>query len=269
MPAQAIPELLDIPTFKHLTLYTGNVMKTSVAGRSKVLGKKSNTELINAIDDTLCASLGGNKPSFRYIDQESLLEVPDLRSRSRILPEDRSDVEVTAKLFYLGEKPKDNAAYIRSSVEHLQRLLGVDTIDTFIVSLGEADVSSAWKQLELLHQQNILNKLGVADFSQKQLETILSDSSVTVKPSVNQINVGQCCDMPSAMIDLARKHHIELLHNADQADILDTESLSALLQKHNIRATVKPQFVIKYHVFVRCRSVVNDKGYVVVGDSLP
>ena len=53
--------------------------------------------MINAIDDTLYASLGGNEPSFRYIDQESLLEVPDLRSRSRILPEDRSDVEVTGK----------------------------------------------------------------------------------------------------------------------------------------------------------------------------
>ena len=45
MPAQAIPELLDIPTFKHLTLYTGNVMKTSVAGRNKILCKKSNTEV--------------------------------------------------------------------------------------------------------------------------------------------------------------------------------------------------------------------------------
>ena len=54
--------------------------------------------MINAIDDTLYASLGGNEPSFRYIDQESVLEVPDLRSRSRILPEDRSDVEVTGKI---------------------------------------------------------------------------------------------------------------------------------------------------------------------------
>ena len=125
---------------------------------------------------------------------------------------------IIAKLFYLGGKPQeDNTAYIHSSVQHLQRLLGVDTIDTFIVSLGEADVSSAWKQLELLHQQNILNKLGVADFSQEQLESILSNSSITVKPSVNQINVTQCCSMPSAMIDLARKHHVELLHNVDQA----------------------------------------------------
>ena len=44
MPAQAIPDLLDIPPFKHLALYTGNVMRTSVAGRNKVLSKKSNTE---------------------------------------------------------------------------------------------------------------------------------------------------------------------------------------------------------------------------------
>ncbi|KAI9246956.1 hypothetical protein BDA99DRAFT_565371 [Phascolomyces articulosus] len=270
MPAQAIPELLDIPTFKHLTLYTGNVMRTSVAGRNKVLSKKSNTELLNAIDDTLYTSLDGNEPSFRYHEQQSILEVPDLRSRSRILPEDRDDVEVTAKLFYLGGKQEnDDALYIRSSVQHLQKLLGVDTIDTFLVSLGEGQVSSAWQQLETLHQQNILSKLGVVDFSHEQLESILSDPSIRVKPSINQINVDQCCTMPSAMIDLAKHHHIELLHNGDRADILDTESLSILLRKHNIRATVAPQFVIKYHVFVKCRSVVSDKGYVVVGDSLP
>ncbi|KAI9472880.1 hypothetical protein BDB00DRAFT_861574 [Zychaea mexicana] len=273
MPAQAIPELLDIPSFKHLTLYTGNVMRTSVAGRSKALSKKSNTELITAIDDTLYASLDRDEPSFRYHEQESLLEVPDLRSRSRILPEDRNDVEVTAKLFYLGQQQNNNnvASYIRSGVQHLQKVLGVDAIDTFIVSFGgrSESITPAWQQLEVLHQRNhTLGKLGVADFSQEQLESILSNPAVTVKPSINQINVGQCCNMPSAMIELAKQHNIELLHNGDRADILDIESLSALLRKHNVHATVAPQFVIKYHVFVKCRSVVSDKGYIVVGDTL-
>ncbi|KAI8137708.1 hypothetical protein BJV82DRAFT_335311 [Fennellomyces sp. T-0311] len=268
MPAQAIPELLDIPSFKHLALYTGNVMRTSVAGRSKAINKKSNTELLNAIDDTLHTSLGGAEPSFRYYDEQSLLEVPDLRSRSRIFPEDRNDVEITAKLFYLGKDGPTTC--IDSAVQHLQKLLGVDSIDTFIVSFGRssaASIASAWQYLEALYDQGTLAKLGVADFSDEQLKSILSDSSVRVKPSINQINVGQCCSMPSAMIDLARQHQVELLHNGDCADILDSESLTALLQKHHLRATVRPQWVIKYHVFVHCRSIVTDKGYVVVGDS--
>ena len=170
-------------------------------------------------------------------------------------------------------------------MQQLQRLLGVDAIDTFIVSFRDASstsIASAWQHLEALHKQNTLGKLGVADFSADQLKSILSDTSVRVKPSINQINVSQCCNMPSEMIELAKQHGVELLHNGDCAgkggegdfghscafadksfpDILDSEVLSSLLRKHGVRATVSPQWVIKYHVFVRCRSVVSDKGYV-------
>lgn len=51
--------------------------------------------------------------------------------------------------------------------------------------------------------------------------------------------------------------------NVVSIDILDTATLSKILQEHNVidtQGTVAPRWVLKYHVFVRCRSIVRDKG---------
>ncbi|KAI7876959.1 hypothetical protein K492DRAFT_210038 [Lichtheimia hyalospora FSU 10163] len=271
MPAQALTT--TVPPFQKLVLFSGNVMRSSVAGRTKAVNKKGNAELLDAINDTLRTSLGNpTSQSYRYCNDESLLEVPDLRFESRILPEDRNDVEVTAKLFILDQNETESS--IDQALEHLRRLLGVEYIDNFILSIGSATcvapLTQAWKRLETLHQKDTLGKLGVAELTEEQLEKILSDDAITVKPSVNQINVSQCCNMPSSMINLAKKHGVELLHNGDRSDILDTATLSKILQEHNVidtHGTVAPRWVLKYHVFVQCRSIVRDKGYIVVGDT--
>lgn len=97
----------------------------------------------------------------------------------------------------------------------------MEYIDNFILSIGSATctapLTQAWKRLETLHQKDTLGKLGVAELTEEQLEKILSDDAITVKPSVNQINVSQCCNMPSSMITLAKKHGVELLHNGDRS----------------------------------------------------
>ncbi|KAL1933446.1 hypothetical protein VTP01DRAFT_7536 [Rhizomucor pusillus] len=270
------PPKLDIPEFKEIVLYTGNVMRTSVAGQTKTLSKKSNAEIINAIADTLHTSLHKpDRPSFRYYPEASLLEVPDLRLSSRIAPDDRDDVEVTAKLFYLDNlETLYQASYIESAVSHLQKLLGVQEIDTFILSFKNSPTSSllktAWKRLEQQRESGRLIRLGVAEFSYEELDAILSDPSITVKPVVNQINVDQCCKMPSQLIELAKRHNVELLHNGDCSDFLSSETFTDLLRQNQVvdgTTTVAPRFVLKYHVFVKCRSVVADKGYIVVGDA--
>lgn len=127
---------------------------------------------------------------------------------------------LAAKLFYLDSlETLYQASYIESALKHLQKLLGVQEIDTFILSFKNSPTPSllktAWKQLEQHRESGQLVKLGVADFSYEQLDALLSDPSIGVKPVVNQINVSQCCQMPSALIELAKRHNVELLHNGD------------------------------------------------------
>ncbi|KAL0085757.1 hypothetical protein J3Q64DRAFT_1834358 [Phycomyces blakesleeanus] len=278
MPAQQVPHKLSLPDLQQLVLYTGNLMRTSLASRTKELNKQPNAELVHAVDDTLRLLMDSpGAPSYRYYTEHGLLEVPDLRQSSRIPAEDRNDVQVTAKLFYLSENTQHvyPPIHVDAAVNHLQKLLGVSTIDTFLVSFaGDHSLKNtcqAWSALETYQQQGVIGRLGVSDFSAQNIDEILTNKSIKVKPSINQINVGSCCDMPKETIEHAKRNGIELLHNSDSADILSTEELSKLLSSRAVvpkTTTVTPRWVIKYHVFVQCRSVVADKGYIVMGDAL-
>ncbi|KAI8083950.1 uncharacterized protein B0P05DRAFT_585724 [Gilbertella persicaria] len=263
MPSSHSPSQIAIPDFDQLVLYTGNVMRTAI-NPNACWNKKSNTELMQAIQDTLETSLF-HQPSFHYFSEHKLLEVPDLRRSSRIQPEDRQDVEVTAKLFFL----ENQASTIETSIRHLQQLLDVESIDTFIVSFDpqqdSASIDKAWKDLEAYHHQGVISKLGLSDFDETTLEAFLQ-KNITVKPSIDQVHVDQCCDLPQALIRLGKQHQIEITFNSDTTDILTTAGLSSVLNKYNIHKHVKPRWVLKYNVFYNHRSVVADKGYIVMGD---
>ncbi|KAI8327794.1 hypothetical protein BC941DRAFT_446330 [Chlamydoabsidia padenii] len=270
MPAQQVPLYLGLPEFKQLILYTGNVMRTSIASRTKLQKKTSNTELISAIDDTLMTSLQGQDvPSYRHFSDESLLEVPDLRHNSIISIDDRDDVEVTAKLFYTTDflYPSD----VDKSIKLLQKLLGVTTIDTFVLSSAlssSPSVKKTWKSLEAYYHEGVIHKLGVSDFSEQQLTDVLENPDFSVKPSVNQVNYN-CCELPASMVELAKQNGVALLYTLDCKQILSRQELTGLTQQAgliNEKSSMGPRWVLKYDVFVKNRSVVADKGYIVVAD---
>ncbi|SAL97301.1 hypothetical protein [Absidia glauca] len=270
MPAQQVLSQSGLPDFKQLILYTGNVMRTSIASRTKLQQKTSNTELISAIDDTLKTSLHGqDMPSFRHFSDESLLEVPDLRHNSIISIDDRDDVEVTAKLFYTTDflYPSD----VDKSIKLLQKLLGVTTIDTFVLSSAlssSPSVKKTWKSLEAYYHEGVIDKLGVSDFSEQQLTDVLGNPDFCVKPSVNQVNYN-CCELPPSMVQLAKQNDVALLYTLDCQEILSRQELTGLTRQVGLideKVTMAPRWVLKYDVFVKTRSVVADKGYIVFAD---
>ncbi|CAO3648446.1 unnamed protein product [Mucor hiemalis] len=209
MPTQDIVE--DFPSdFETLILYTGNVMKTSVGGRNSVFHKKSNFEILAAINDTL--NFGFTKRlNYRYYPENKLLEVPDLRLGSRIDPEDRNDIEVTAKLFYLDTKEKET--YAEEALESLRKLLDITHIDTLILSENKSS-PSCWKTVENLVKSSKVHNLGVTDLDYDNLKTFLN-SGIELKPVVDHVHVGECCNMPQNLIQLGKEQGIELLHNND------------------------------------------------------
>ncbi|KAI8575951.1 hypothetical protein K450DRAFT_259123 [Umbelopsis ramanniana AG] len=256
-----------VPKFDHLVLYTGNVMKTSIAGKNNSLSTKSNLELVAAINDTLRTSFHvSDQPSFHYHEDSGLLEVPDLRLSSIVPVEDRKDVEITAKLFILGSDPSQAA--VTQSLNHLHRLLGVSTIENFILSATNDDVLPAWRSLQELHRNKVVERLGVTDFSQSDLKSF--SQKVQVQPAVNQIDLAECCQLPRDLITYAKANNIELLAHSDYSDILPKETLNKIMKAQNLvgeNATLHPRWVLKYTVFVKCRGVVADKGYIVMADA--
>ncbi|KAG2181271.1 hypothetical protein INT43_008854, partial [Umbelopsis isabellina] len=248
-----------VPQFKHLALYTGNVMKTSIAGKNNSLTTKSNLELIAAINDTLRTSLHiPGEESFHYFKETGLLEVPDLRQSSIVPVEDRSDMEITAKLFILGGNTAQS--HVSEAFEHLHRLLGVASVDNFILSAPEDNLLPAWRTLEQLHSKDAVGRLGVTDFNESDLEAF--SKRVKVQPAVNQIDLAQCCQLPRDLIKYAKSNNIELLAHSDCSNILPTDTLNKVMKAQNVvsdEATLTPRWVLKYTVFVKCRGVVADK----------
>ncbi|KAF2272528.1 uncharacterized protein EI97DRAFT_426260 [Westerdykella ornata] len=139
-----------------------------------------------------------------------------------------------------------------------------------------------WHTLETLHASGLVSKLGIAEFGCQRLAKFLPHTRV--RPSVNQINVRDCCVVPKPLILFAKKEGIELLTHNDCTNVLPRGTLRELLGpggegrekgagvlaghgfEGGLKGDVEPQFVVKYTAVVKDRGVVESKGYFAVAE---
>lgn len=156
--------------------------------------------------------------------------------------------------------------------------LGTTHLDLLIVSFPnisfdaddedispECDVAEwtrTYRTLETLHAEGKISRIGLSEFGTTRLDQLLPHT--TVKPSVDQINVRDCCVVPRPLILYAKERGIELLTHNDCTDILPAETLEELLvgEFGIFEKGVKmvPQWVVKYTAVIRSRGVVENKG---------
>jgi diketogulonate reductase-like aldo/keto reductase len=170
----------------------------------------------------------------------------------------------------------------------LQKLLGITTIDIFVLSSflsSSPSVTKTWKTLEGYYRQGIIHQLGVSDYSEQQLKASLENPEFAVKPAVNQVNY-TFCDIPDSLKTMAAQNKVDLLYTLDSKgrvewgvgkgiqltsflEILSRQELTALSRENGLiqaNRSISPRWVLKYDVFDKARSVVTDKGYIIVGD---
>jgi glutamate--cysteine ligase regulatory subunit len=212
------------------------------------------------------------------------------------LAEERSQYDITVKLFYLpGADVRERARYTKDAVGLVLKELGIQSIDLLILSFPgmsfdgdsefEADRKNSeqgndeeeidsWLVVEELHQQGIAKKLGISEFGSEKLSRFLAQ--VKVRPEVDQINVKDCCNVPPPLVKLAKVENIELLTHFDCTDILPSGTLRELLGQGpqgagvlsegedgvgGLKGDLRPQWVVKYTAVVRDRGVIENKGY--------
>lgn len=222
------------------------------------------------------------------------------------LTEPRESYDITCKLFYLPNIPASRrCAHTREAISLVLKELAVSSIDLLIVSFpgvsfdadddGEEEVSSedsernevadpmetmvtTWKTIEKLHEDGVIAQLGVAEFSSDRLAKFLPETKI--KPSVDQINVKDCCVVPKSLILYAKQEGIQLLTHNDTTDILPQGTTRELLGSgkqgagilangdaengESVKGDVEPQWVIKYTAVVKDRGVIENKGYFAV-----
>ncbi|KAI9678073.1 MAG: hypothetical protein M1817_006017 [Caeruleum heppii] len=242
----------------------------------------------------------------------STLEIPVVDWPRSGLIEERSQYDITVKLFYLPNLPTcQRGAQAREALGLVLKELKVPYIDLLIVSFPgvafnadeEEELASqngcdestdrrrkeggketmvedletmlvTWKSLEELHIQGLVRKLGVSEFGSKRLKELLHHANI--RPSVDQINVRDCCVVPKPLMRYAKEERIELLTHNDCTNILPPGTVREILgtggkgvgalgdsngPNDALQGDVMPQWVVKYTAVVRDRGVVENKGY--------
>ncbi|KAG0259755.1 hypothetical protein BG011_002404 [Mortierella polycephala] len=274
-------------TFSHLALYTGNTMRTGTTAQLATSQKKSNQELLSAVEDTLHNSLESSQV------EGSAITIAD-KNTLGALEGDRSKYEITVKMFFISPAGSSTALSVdqlNRAVKYLQTALGTSNllIDHFILALpnqtfdenglDQAELEAftedvahlywpIWKQLSELRQGGQIGRLGVAEFSKQQLE-ILKTAAVSkgaVGPEVNQVNLHDCCVLPKDLIEYSKAEGIELLTHGDATNILPKSTFASLLQPHlpaTSASSLTPNFVLKYSALITNRGLISRKGYII------
>lgn len=289
--------------------------------------EKSNVELINALRSNFLASKQAfvpitngcshtstseaiNQPPSQKIPysqwtarKDGSLFVPSVDFAQSGLVEERSQYDITAKLFFLPHtSATERCRHAQEAIDLVLRELHMPSIDLLIVSFpgisfdaddedeeeeepqwnqdgeGEGEDLSAtvetWKALEELHSRGTVKQIGLSEFGSERLEKFLPRTKV--RPSVDQINVRDCCVVPKSLILYAKQEKIELLTHNDCTNILPSGTVRELLgtgekgagvlagpeeSSTGLQGEVEPQWVVKYTAVVRDRGVIENKGY--------
>lgn len=248
------------------------------------------------------------------------LEVPKLSFDRSGLQEEREQYDITLKLFYLSGAPiEKRAVQTREAVNLVLKELHMPSLNLLIISFPgiyfdeeedcpdkistrgpvEAEPEplesqiETWKVLEQLHKEGIVRKLGIAEFGHDRLQTFLEKT--TLRPSVDQINLRDCCSVPKSLLKLAKSQHVELLVHNDCSNVLPRGTVRELLgpgpdgagvltettkpgekqktlhgeahaPEEGLKGEVQPLWVVKYTAVVKNRGVVEDKGYFAVAE---
>ncbi|CAJ0872191.1 12192_t:CDS:10 [Entrophospora sp. SA101] len=106
----------NIQNSDRIVIYTRNLMK-------QFPGTKDNNELISSLENLLKTVI------LKYNLDLDIIEIPEPSLLDHKITDDRSDYEITAKLFLLTSEK----SFISQSLYYLFRLLGINYLDTLII----------------------------------------------------------------------------------------------------------------------------------------
>lgn len=251
-------------TAKQMYIHTGNLTNWSQS-KAKVV-KTTTDEICERVITTVNSSTADKDD--RYSKQECV-RFANAALVEKVKREERNTLKVSVKLFINEEKPHNiQEAIFRDLTE-----LGIDFIDVVVLSIPpflDAEtqfsvIKPMWKELEKLVEQSYVGVLAVCDFTMVALKQLYEFAKI--KPSYDQINLASCCVMPKELVAYAKDTGISLLTHADPKDILPSEKLFQTINKayefpDEVRGW-RYSWVTCYSVVIKCRAVLQNKGYIV------
>ncbi|XP_028395013.1 glutamate--cysteine ligase regulatory subunit-like [Dendronephthya gigantea] len=251
-------------TAQQIYVHTGNLTNWS-RSNSKVV-KSTTEEICERLVSTVNSCTTDNDKKYK---ERECVRFANASLVEKVKREERDTLRVSVKLFINEEKPHNiQEAIFRDLTE-----LGVDFIDVVVLSIPpflNADtqfsvIKPMWKELEKLVEQSYVGDIAVCDFSMVALKQLCEFAKI--KPSYDQVNLASCCVMPQDLVVYAKETGINLLTHADPKDILPSEKLLQTINKayeypEEVRGW-RYSWVTCYSVIIKCRAVLQNKGYIV------
>lgn len=275
-----LTELTANPQYKKILISTGNIL--NVVGNATPL-RKSDEELRDSLKLCVeCASNDDNQLELKENEGRILRANKELKQK--IMENARNDISIGAKLF-MNRNSKD---CINEAVNALMTVLNVDYVDNVVLAYHPyaavisgatsvaADASSSigttkalekwskrngstdldhlkelWNCLEEFAINKQINQLGISDLDIEALTAVCQ--TARVEPTIAQVNLSNCCMVPSALKEFCTQHDIQLLTHSDPEILLTDE--------HFILPDYTVDWCLRYQVHVRCRGVLIAKGY--------
>ncbi|KAE9547911.1 hypothetical protein FO519_008880 [Halicephalobus sp. NKZ332] len=192
------------------------------------------------------------------------------------LAHDRDDLKITLKVFLDDFSLAEIEAAIAATLDQLK----VENIEQLILDFphpedDEVDqawldkILPIWKDLEKLVQSGKVVSIGVSDFNIKALQ-MLVDAAET-KPCVNHYNIDGCCVVPPDLQKYAQENDIQLLTHNDPHPFPLREVFQTICTLNKSAPVCRERFIptwaARYTVWIRRRSIMAAKGYIVHFDS--
>ncbi|CAG2102379.1 unnamed protein product [Medioppia subpectinata] len=191
-------------------------------------------------------------------------------SSATVLSAERQTYRITVKLFLFDDCGHDCPS-LRSGVDVVLKQLGIESIDSLIVSLPSRttklsldDIKPFWTCAETFVTDGRASQLGVSDLDTNQLAA-LYEWAHTSKPTTNHINLEACCVIPEEMSAYAKQHNIQLLTHNDPKDFLPesrfNEIMSHLVDPNESKLW-KRVWIARYSIIVAGKGILQNKGYI-------
>ena len=72
-----------------------------------------------------------------------------------------------------------------------------------------------------------------------------------------QVNLKSCCVVPPDLQNFSKEHKIKLNTHADPPTVLSPDFMTS------IQEDIRPQWIIRYQLFIKSRGVLQDKRYLI------
>uniref|UniRef100_F1L958 GCS light chain n=2 Tax=Ascaris TaxID=6251 RepID=F1L958_ASCSU len=189
----------------------------------------------------------------------------------------RNDLKITLKVFM----SSSDFSQVTDCLNATKSLLGVESIEQLIMSFNNFEpesedsedkelknwvenVISVWEKIEALVKNGEISTVGVADFDLNHLKALYDGAEI--KPRIAHFNIAGCCSVPKDLQDYARENDIQLLTHNDPKPFVTADGLKDICNNEKYPLCdhdYKPSWASRYTVWVRGRSIIAAKGYMV------